>query len=393
MKVKICKWYGNADSPVLLWVDDLANAWVDVSGKGIVEPEADWGYAKDGENSAFGFLRQKLLSRFPRVKATFFVPVGKRSGVVASSSIKIMAAAINSDEGTMAFFRSVHENPMFEIAYHGTTHGIAGERSEDFVQEWDAFNSLEEAVAAIEKGKGIYMEALGCCPKGGKYCGYKAGRFGDESIDKSGFLWWCRNSSIGSHDASSLDISTFGENGVIDIPTTLEGNIFNKYIKPDGRILQGAVKRIFKNKLLEIETGKIDRLLGNGLVVSIQEHISPARNDGRRQTPNIFDDMESLHMIFEYMRGKNVWYCTGSELAEYCCCRDKSVIEQNGDEFAVKCAYDKSKLSSNILSLKVEGGTVERMIMPNGVIVECEKGVYNIEIMEGTYKLLSEKQL
>jgi len=39
--------------------------------------------------------------------------------------------------------------------------------------------------------------------------------------------------------------------------------------------------------------------------------------NGKRQSPNIFDDKESLKAIFKYLKKKNVWYCTGSELAEW----------------------------------------------------------------------------
>ena len=49
----------------------------------------------------------------------------------------------------------------------------------------------------------------------------------------------------------------------------------------------------------------------------IQEHISPSREDSKRQTPNIFDNKESLRIIFKYLKKKKVWYCTCSELAKW----------------------------------------------------------------------------
>ncbi|MZQ75535.1 MAG: hypothetical protein GT589_05175 [Peptoclostridium sp.] len=399
MKIEVCKWYGNADSPVLLWIDDLANAWVDVSGSGSIELGEDWGYAKHGENSSFDYLEQKLLLRHPKIKTTFFVPVGKRSGVVSDSSIKVISEAINSDEETKAFFRNIGENPKFEMAYHGTTHGIAREKMEDFVQEWSTFESLEEALETIEKGRSIFYEVFGFYPKGGKYCGYEPGKYGDESIDRSGFFWWCRHSNVdlieygdsehGGSDKNPLtsyDIKTFGKNGVIDIPTTIGGHMLNRYLNKDERIIKGTVKRLLRRQLIEKEMRKIDYLIKNKLLISIEEHISPARNDGRRQLLNIFDDMEGLNEIFDYISGKNVWYCTGSELAEYYYCRENSVIEQSGDEFAVKFKPGNVELSSKFLSLKVEGGGVEKLILPNGKEVSKTNGVFNIEIMDGVYK-------
>ena len=49
MQIEVCKWYQNADSPVLFMIDDLANLWVDINGDGKVDLGEDWGYAKDSE--------------------------------------------------------------------------------------------------------------------------------------------------------------------------------------------------------------------------------------------------------------------------------------------------------------------------------------------------------
>ena len=49
------KWKNNADSPVLFFIDDLANKWVDINSDGKIQPEEDWGYAGFDENGAFNF--------------------------------------------------------------------------------------------------------------------------------------------------------------------------------------------------------------------------------------------------------------------------------------------------------------------------------------------------
>ena len=132
---------------------------------------------------------------------------------------------------------------------------------------------------------------------------------------------------------------------------------------------------------------KIDYIIKNKLLISIEEHISPARNDGRRQLLNIFDDMEGLHEIFDHISGKNVWYCTGSELAEYYYCRENSIIEQSGNEFVVNFDQGKAQLSSKRLSLKVEGQSTGKLILPNGNEVVGKDGIYNIDIMDGRYQV------
>ena len=86
----------------------------------------------------------------------------------------------------------MHREPKFEIAYHGTTHGKAGESAQRFQQEWELFHSVPEAEETINYGKEIYKEVFGDYPRGGKYCGYVSNQYSDESIDRTGFLWWCR---------------------------------------------------------------------------------------------------------------------------------------------------------------------------------------------------------
>ena len=52
-------------------------------------------------------------------------------------------------------------------------------------------------------------------------------------------------------------------------------------------------------------------------IISIQEHISPARTDGKRQILNIFDDEKSLIKIFgSYLKNENVWFATCTEIAK-----------------------------------------------------------------------------
>jgi hypothetical protein len=387
MDIEICKWYGNADSPVLLMIDDLANVWVDTNGNGEVDLEEDWGYAKDSEKSSFRYLNDDILKEFPHIKVTFFTPVGVRVGMIENPSIKSISKMINCDEETKEFFRNTHKDARFEIAYHGTTHGRVGKTNRDFKQEWELFNSLDEAMIAVNHGKEIYKDVFGEYPKGGKYCGYEVNEYSDESIDRTGFTWWCRYWNRGIADenpVTNFDVKTFGENKVLDIPSTISGGLLSGVLNPNVHTLKGKMKKILKNQLIKIKLNQIDFLLKNKLVISIQEHMAPSRDDGRRQSPNIFDDRESLQHIFKYLNSKNVWYCTGSELAEYVYTRQSiQVIFVDNDTFEINA----SSYTNGVVSLKFHND-VSLIQLPSGRLLEKKKHCFNVEIMLGTYRII-----
>lgn len=246
MHIEACKWYNDAHSPVLLMMDDLANTWVDTKGNGELELGGDWGYHKYAEQSAMQFLMDRILSQYPEVKVTFFVPVGERVGILEQPVLNQISLPINADEESKQFFRSVHEDSRFELAYHGTTHGRVGESAAEFVQEWSLFSSVEDARETIQAGMSIFRDAVGEFPQGGKYCGYESNDFSDDSIDESGFTWWCRYWNRGQNEQESLnirgsdhnpltnyDVKRFGKNNVVDIPSTLNGALLNGVMLPD----------------------------------------------------------------------------------------------------------------------------------------------------------------
>lgn len=398
MNISVCKWYNNAISPVLFFIDDLANVWVDVNGNGEIDSEEDWGYGKNGKGSSFRFLNEYILKDFPQIKITFFMPVGIRVGMVENPKIKSISRMINCDEESKVFFKSINENEKYEIAYHGTTHGRVGKTRDDFLQEWELYETLDEAVKTINGGKEIFKDVFGFYPKGGKYCGYKVNEFSDESINKTGFTWWCRfynrgltvdkNCDTGGKDfnpVTNFDIKTFGKNSVVDIPTTVNGRLLTEILNPDKKTVKGIAKTILKKYLIDKRIGEIEFLLHSKLVISIQEHISPARDDGNRQTPNIFDDRESLRYIFNCLRDKNVWYCTGTELAEYYLTRTKIEIKQIGENIFTILNF--KELKNKIISVVLDD-RYTNLIMPNGEIVAKRNNCYTFKILEGEYKAL-----
>ncbi len=401
MNISICKWFNDADSPVLFMIDDLANVWVDTTNNGKLELGEDWGYWKNEDNSSFRFLNEDILSFFPNVKVTFFVPVGIRVGMIENPKIPSVSNFINCDEETKKFFREVHQNPKFELTYHGTTHGKVGITNNDFKQEWELFESVEGAVATIEYGNEIFKDTTGEYAKGGKYCGYASNQYSDDSIDKAGFSWWCRfwnkgleeesNCAIGGKDFNRLtnyDIKYFGKNKVVDIPSTVNGALMNDLLKKEIESFKDLIKKALKGSLIKKRMKTVDYLLDNKLVISIQEHMAPSRDDGRRQAPNIIDDKYSLLHLFNYLKTKNVWYCTGSELADYVYLRDHIEIQVNEkkNSFIINCPF-KRDIKMNNLTLRINSINLEAILLPNGEKIEVRNNKVNIPIIQGEYSL------
>lgn len=397
----ICKWKYDADSPFLFWIDDLTDAWMDTSAYAKIGGYmvGDWGRYRDEQNSAFSFLVNEILSVDPRVKTTFFVPVGPRSPVIRFPIENFYSKRIDENDDMISFLRRLAVDDLFELAYHGTNHGVPGDITDEFIQEWDGFGSLEEALKVIKQGKGIFEGTVGTAVRGGKYCGYREGSFGEKSIDVTGFDWWCRyhnrarveceDCDYGGTDrnmSSAFDIKRFGKRGVVDIPTTLDGFMFNSAVS-SGRGMKGIARRLLKKHIISRGMAKIDHLLQNRLVISVQEHISPARGDIKVQMPNIFTDMSGLALIIEYLADKKVWRCTGSELCDYVNLRDnvKIVETQNGFRMEADYLWIHERVNDKVLS--VRDGDACRIVQPDGSVAKGIRGIFNINVMEGDYRV------
>ena len=321
----------NHTSPVLFFIDDLRNKWIDLNSDGIIQTEEDHGHAGLSAQSSFSFLKNRILVHNPNIRVTFFVPVSAVPPIITDSPIKSHSYPINHDERSIQFFRTIGKDPRYEFAYHGTTHGSPGKTTHEFVHEWLTYNNIDEANKRIAFGKKIFDEAFGFLPTGGKYCGYRSNDISDQSIDESGFVWWCRYdnrtavkghadpyySGADDNPLTAYNLKFFGKKCVVDIPTTVYSNLLNPLFKtPPG--IKGWIKRILRQflikRMLEREIGF---LIKKKLIVSIQTHMSPSREDGKRQSLNIIDDAESLKAIFKYLKRRQVWYCTGRELAEW----------------------------------------------------------------------------
>ena len=67
-----------------------------------------------------------------------------------------------------------------------------------------------------------------------------------------------------------------------------------------------------------------------------RQHFQNQKTDGRRQTPNIYDDILSLDLIFGILRGLDLWHATCSQVAHYHDSYLHSTISEiDGDHFLI----------------------------------------------------------
>lgn len=374
--IEKAKWLGDARSPVMLSIDDLTNAWHNHGKENRWEHGGDWGGGLWEPGSALHFLKDRLLRDFPEVKTTFFTVAGPISAYTHHQPFSY-AAPLDATEESKQFFRSIIEDPRFELAYHGFNHGAAGARTEEFLQEWCGFSSVDAAVAQTKRGLEIFAHATGATPRGGKYGGWEYNEFAEEAVDRCGFVWWCR-------DWMPRDVTRripdeyyephlFGPGLVVALPTTVHGRFWDRH--------------------------QIDILLAQRQLIAIEEHIAPIRPDGLIQAPNIIDDIDDLRRLYAYLRNKNVWHATGSEVAAYVIARDRSLIYNiTADGFSLR--YDGREWNP-LLTLRIDCSAIcnptrplADITTPDGDAVEpslCQydkkwyRHLVTVPVMEGRY--------
>jgi hypothetical protein len=336
MELKIAKWKDNAVSPVIFMVDDIANISVKPTQSNTLKIGEDWGQYGRDKNSMWDFLSKNLLDKFPKIKTTFFLVTDKRAPMALGEEYTYNKSIIE-DQKFIDFLKYLHHNKNVELAYHGTTHGEAAIAHDDFLQEWETFYTLEQAKSEINRGKELFKSAIGAYPTGGKYCGYKEGAFGSESIAKTSFKWWSYHWDGMIWDKNSKDSKynydlEFNQ-GVVDIPTTVDAatlslRLYKKLFTK--KYLKSLFLYLKENKTIEKH---IESLYQNKQVIAIQEHSSPYRTDGKIQYPNIVSDIDNLNLIFSLLSKKDVWYTTGDELADYFITRSNLKVSIKDNEF------------------------------------------------------------
>ena len=356
MDLKIAKWRDNCSSPVLFKIDDLANIYIKKSSSKKLKIGEDWGHCSFDKNSMWDFLTKNLLNKFPHIKTTFFL-VSKKRASITEDTHYTYNQAMDGDKKFIDFLKYLHQNPKVELSYHGTSHGKAGKDIKDFQQEWETFQTLTEAITTISEGKELFKSILGDYPTGGKYCGYKEGNFGKDSITQSGFKWWCYHEDNLRWDKKSIDKRYTYDlefiQGVVNIPTTVDAS--NLSLKIINKLF---TRKYLKSIYLYLKEGKtvekhIQSLLKNKEVISVYEHTSPYMTNDTIQYPNIISDIDNLNLIFTLLEKEHVWYATCDEVANYFIDRHNTKIEVKGNSF--KLLSHKNLNSEITLTLPYKG--------------------------------------
>lgn len=346
---KIAAWYNNYQAPVVLMIDDLSDAYINVY------PESyknDWGYFGDHEGSAYHFLQKELLNKYPQIKITFFVPYLRHGILNENCGYPIKKYALGEREEYSKFLQKL-VSYGHEIAHHGSDHGQYVDSKQcdvgkNWIHEWALFKTVEEGVYVTQRGVNIFKHIADISIVGGKYCGYIAIDNSQEIIDQCDFLYWCDNGNY-----QSKDTHFYGRNRIFSFPTSFAGNRFVRlsYMTGDPRRdRQKQYMKFFQPLYNFLSYFKLYQLYKHQKIISIQEHISPSTTWGTIQSSNIITDIKSLNKIFAFLQHLNIWYATCADIATYRYIKENSTLEW--DDMKLSIHFNNSrKLQNTLLSI------------------------------------------
>lgn len=380
----VARWYNNYQSPCVLMIDDLSDAYIDVY---LESYKNDWGYLCNSKGSAYSFLKKELLSFFPYIKITFFVPYLKHNVINKNSRFKYEKFALGERSEYMSFLKKLDELGH-EIAHHGSNHGKYIDESisstlNNWIHEWALFDNVNDGVNITLNGVHKFKELCDINVVGGKYCGYIKIENSQEIIDQCNFLYWCE---AANYTSNSFNEKFFGRNEILSFPTNFAGNAFVRLSYMTGNRKKDKKKKVLRylQPLYNVLSYmKIYSLYRNGHIISIQQHMSPSTTSGYVQSANIITDILSLKKIFGFLSKFSIWYSTANEIARYVYTREKSKISIQNNLLIIDFKNSKN-IDNTMLSLVNEKEFM--LIKDNQVISSIQtNGLYvaNVMVVDG----------
>ena len=319
-KFSICRYHNNHQTAVTLMIDDLAPTAITRDGR--LLPYRDHGYGMHHKDGLYHYFEKHLLEPFPELRGTFFILIDQHTNHAShSGGYKILSDGFSDDY--VRFLKSTA--PQFDLAYHGTNHGK--NESGKFHQEF-SYLTLKD-IPRLKTALVLFEEKTGIKFNGGKYPGYVSNEYSQKILEEIGMKWWACSHGMKNKRTSANDFHYFGDaQKVLNFPTTFSGEAFKTFLKPKMESfpkLRTAYQFYRKFKL----ENHLQYLYENQYVISIQEHFTTLRADGKFQRPNVFDDLMSIRQTYSILRGADIWHASCNEIARYIENRDFGKLEQN----------------------------------------------------------------
>lgn len=381
---RIANWFNNYQAPVVLMIDDLSDAYINVYRESY---KNDWGYLCNNKGSAFHYLENTLLSLYPDIKITFFVPYLRHNVINENTKFEVEKYSLGERSEYTSFLKSL-EDKGHEIAHHGSNHGEYIDKKivttvDNWNHEWALFDNVDQGVTITIDGVKKFKDICDIDVMGGKYCGYIAIDNSKEIIDKCNFLYWCERPN---YKISEYDDDSFGENEVISFPTTIAGNSFVRLSYSTGNKKKDKQKKILKyfQPFYNIKTYiNLYRHYMHGHIVSIQEHISPATSSGVVQSANIVSDITSLHKYFKFLSKLSIWYANCKDIAKYIYVKEHCEVVLNEEEMNIIFTNKKFIKDSVISITDSEEFTLEKNNQRFLSVLNNKLHVVNVPIEDG----------
>lgn len=382
--LEIAKWYNNFQSPAVLMIDDLSDAYIDVYAESY---KNDWGYMCDTDGSSFNFLKKELLATFPQIKITFFTPYLKHNVINENSQFKFKKFALGERAEYTEFLKRLNDEGH-EIAHHGSDHGKYIDESipstvNNWIHEWALFKDVNSGVTTTLAGGKKFKEACDIDVVGGKYCGYIMIDNSQEIIDQCKFLYWCDKPS---YNIGEYNENFFGKNNIISFPTNLAGNSFVRLTYLSGDESRDKKKKVFKylQPLYNIYSYiNLYKLYKKQQIISIQEHNSPSTTAAIVQSANIVTDIESLKKIFGFLSKLSIWYANCKDIAKYIYIRENTKIKISNDQLEIYFNNKKNIMDSVISVISEKPFILENNNQIYTPIYNNGSSVINIPITGG----------
>lgn len=318
-----CKYFNNHHTACCLMIDDLVPVIVSIDG--IFGPNNDWGYLMDHSNSVYSYFNDFVLKKYPEIRGTIFFPIESYLNLSVDKGYTIMSSELN--EEYLNFLHRISDK--FEIQFHGIYHTCY-----DGINTSFEFENITKEELIAKRNKLLEFHSKGLVFKGGKFPGYKYNDTALEFLDIMCFRWMAFDYNMMNKKHRKNKTSYFKNTNIVDIPTNISGDVFNY------RILNGSfAKQWIKRSISLLRNANpvkhLQYLYQYQYPITIQEHFQNQRTDGKRQKPNIFDDINSIDRIYSFLRPLDIWHTTCSKLAHYFDSYSKTLIYYHKDSFDI----------------------------------------------------------